>query len=849
MIRGPLPERNECQECPLARDGMPTRPVRGAGSSSPTYIIVGESPGLNEERLGAPFLGASGRLLNQAIASTGGKRENIYITNTINCRPPTAGKEAVMKKAVECCRPRLLRELDNLSSAPILALGKHAMEAFLGNEFKITEVAGSYHVVDIPELGTVQVIPTLHPAAILRGGNGEGSADAHATDLLYWNLIYDVGKAQQLADGTLKPFSDDVTYEYRSPAGAERLLETIAREARLSGLVAVDTETIGVLPGECAACPSCEGHSALESVHARLVAIGLATEERAVSVAWAILSQRTKEIVARLLADTKVVKIFQNRGYDTPVLEKHGLPVCGRIEDTMLQHHNAFPGLSHKLQRIATQFFAIGNWKSEFRHGKGSIEELLKYNARDTLVTARLHKELTEAVNRTESTKTYEMDLKMAEIAHKMQVWGIPIDLNVNKQLAEHFLPIIESNKQSLLGKIVDPVVRDRFMAVLATEKAKRVRKKDAADFEARWATRMEEVKEDWDGLNLDAGDQVVALLKACGVQLYSVTKTGKTSTSKDILEKLASTYPIVRELLNYREALKLYGTFVVPVPATVDNTGRTHVVWGVNMITGRWNSKPNYQNQSKGDKARGIPNIRSQVVVPPGRMFVGADFKALEARIVAMLSGCKYLCDAFATGKDVHAEFAGDIFPGFADMEPDKRSRLRDHTKRAEYGYLYRANVMTVWNALTKEGHDVPLKTIERMFRTFKERMPEVERFYDTLFAHVAKYKEVRSFLYGRRRAFPTGQADPTVVCNFPVQSSAADIMDTGLLRFYEAKPDDVYILIQGHDSLTVECDEKNVDETRALMVKCLEQQYEYRGVPMNYPVDCKEGRSWANL
>lgn len=874
MFRGQLPAREACAACPLANaNGGPTQPVLGIGPAAPRFVCLGEGPGTNEVRIGMPFVGQSGQLLMRALRQSRVEREDVWFTNVTLCKPPIGGnKDSLVAKAAKSCRNRLIAELKNLPpSVPILALGKYAAQAFLGDEFKITELAGSYHEVEVEGLGPKRIIPTIHPAAILRGGAGEGNSTAHATDLLYWNLIYDVGKVNRLALGKQEPFSMDIDIAAKDTKRAAYLVESLAREARRCGYVAIDTETIGVEPEECEHCLNCRGHRATEPMHARLVAVGFATEKRAISVSWQILHKTTQQIIARLLADAAVTKIFHNRLYDEVVFERHGMSVIGKSDCTMLMHHNSFPGLNHKLQRVVTQFFLIQPWKAEFRHGKGSVEELLTYNSQDTLTTARVRSVLQVCIERTGAEKTYAIDSRMAEIAKRMQLWGIPIDLNVNRHLSEHFTPAIQRVAKSLSERITDEDVRSRFLDTLAVEKAKRKRNSDSNDFMIRHATRMEEVQNEWDELNLNAGDQVVAFLKACGVPLVQVTEKGKTSTRKDVLEALSGN-PIVRDLLNYRTMEKLNSTFVTSMPELVDRDARLHAVWGVNMITGRWNSKINCQNWSKGKNVlwddgekhiftnwlkkpfekRGLPNLRWQVVAPKGRMLVGADFGQLEARIIALLSGEPYLVKAFMEGVDIHAEFAKEIFPEFGQLAPksDPWKIRRDHTKRAEYGYLYGGAPATVWKqAFLKEGYDVPLKRVLEMFRVFKQRMPRVEQWHMSLFREVMQKNEIRSFLLGRRRAFPTGNADPTIIKNFPIQSSAADIMNTGLDRFYSAMAKDVKILIQGHDSLVVECDEKNTEKTKALLVKSLESEFTVNGTTIKFPVEADVGKSWAEV
>lgn len=842
--------------------------MRGVGPADPKIIVLAEGPGINEVQQGVPLVGRSGAMLMGAMKQAGFVREDVWLGNVTLCKPGTmgSGKDKLVEAAIDYCQARVVAELDALPNVPILVLGRFAAQWFLGDEFKITELAGSYHKVQVTGLDEPrEVIPTIHPAAILRGGGGHGSGDAHASDLLFWNLVYDVSKAKALADNdpTIR-FTDDIFWEATKRDRAATLIERIVAAARATGRVAIDTETTGVEAKDCRDCHNCDGHVALDARHAQLVAIGLATDAYAVSVAWAVLNEKAKNLLRKLLADASVEKVFHNRLYDMIVLERNGFPVHGTVHCTLLAHHNAFPGLSHRLQRVATQFFAIGPWKAEFRHGLGEVNQLLKYNARDTLTTARLLPQLTSCIVRSKAEKTYEIDLKMAEIAERMQVWGIPIDLDRNQHLAEYLNGVVTARRAQLQARITgDDVLKAKFLRYIAMEQAKRHRKDDPPDFHARVDARLAALEKKPPEFNPNSLDQVCALLQTAGVQLFNVTASGRLSTSKDVLENLATTHEAVRALLGYREAEKLMGTFIRPIPYLIDKNHRIHVEWSPNKITGRWGSSPNFQNHSKGDwpkipyldwlklpdDQKKMPNIRAQVRVPPGRALIGCDYKQLEVRIIALLSGDPYLCKAFMDGLDIHDENSRVIFPEYDTLEPNKRGRIRDHVKRAEYGYFYRAAPMTVWSAITKEGHDVPLRTINYMFSVFRQRMPRVESFYQGLFKQVMDQQEIRSAILGRRRAFPTGNAEETVVANFPIQATAADIMDLGLARFYEQLPDGVMILLQGHDALEVECDERQTPMVKQLMIDCLTQEFTVNGVTMQFPIDIKVGHSWDEV
>jgi len=844
------------------------RQVRGCGPATPKFICLGEGPGASEEIKGQPFVGPSGGLLMSALGKVGVTRGNVWLGNVTSCRPPGgANKDAALKIAVECCRPRLLDELKSLPDVPILLLGKYAAQAFLGDTFSITELAGTYHEIDVPGVGTRRFIPTLHPAHILRGG-GEDSdaAGAHSQDLLFWNLVYDIIKVDGLARGTLVKFTDDTYTEAKDPKRAHALLERVYKAALKVGWVACDTETVAVEQEDCKDCHACNGHDARQARHAKLTAIGFATEAWGASLAWVCLWAKTKDRVKALLADPKVTKVFHNELYDRVVLRHNNMPVGGPRYCTLLAHHNAFPGLVHKLQRVASQFMCVPPWKAEFRHGKDTVENLLAYNAKDALCTARIRNPIDRALKHYKNEQSFAMDLRMSEIAEQMQEWGIPIDLKVNAEITTYLGAYAKERYNFLQARFEGEGFKKRFFEYLTTEKAKKVRKKDSDDFYIRQATRMQELTENKKKpfvFNLNARQQVSAFLLASGIPLQGVTPSGQVATGKSVLQPYF-TNPTVKSLRDYTSATKLLGTFVRPLPSMVDKNCRLHPVWSPIDISGRWSSKqPGSQNWSKGshrklsyeqwkllpdDDKKGMPSMRAQVVAPPGRILVAADYKALEGRIVAWLSGDPFLCDVYQKNLDSHTIVAREVFPGFDGMEKNAREKVRDDIKRMFYGgFLYGANPINTWKKLLEDGNEVELKVVVKALRSLNALMPGVARWHARLFADAIKNGEVRSALLGRRREFPLGQPEETVVFNQPVQSCAADIMDIALDKLYTTRPQHVLFLINGHDSLTVEADADKVEAVKVWIVAGMEQTHELNGISMPFTVDVKSHVSWA--
>jgi len=149
-----------CQKCALGRTR--TKSVFSDGIPNSKLMLIGEAPGFNEDQQGRPFVGRAGQLLDQILASVGLSREDIYICNTIKCRPPDNRDPLPEEKA--SCRAYLDQQLEILKPRLILLCGKVALSSFLPGVTGITKVRGKWF--DGP-FGS-KMMPIFHPAYLLR---------------------------------------------------------------------------------------------------------------------------------------------------------------------------------------------------------------------------------------------------------------------------------------------------------------------------------------------------------------------------------------------------------------------------------------------------------------------------------------------------------------------------------------------------------------------------------------------------------------------------------------------------------------------------------------------------------
>jgi len=141
-----------------------TQVVFGVGAPSADLMFVGEGPGAEEDRQGIPFVGRAGQLLTRLIEGIGLDRDDVYIANVVKCRPP--GNRDPQPEEIESCRPYLEAQLDFVQPKVLVTLGNFSTKLLLRTKDGITKLRGQ----EFPYRDDAVLIPTLHPAAVLRGG-------------------------------------------------------------------------------------------------------------------------------------------------------------------------------------------------------------------------------------------------------------------------------------------------------------------------------------------------------------------------------------------------------------------------------------------------------------------------------------------------------------------------------------------------------------------------------------------------------------------------------------------------------------------------------------------------------
>lgn len=158
-----------CQRCPLHQGR--TQAVFGVGNPSADWMIIGEAPGAEEDRLGEPFVGRAGRLLDEMLKALGESRETVYIANVLKCRPPN-NRDPSPEEA-ERCSPYLERQIALIRPRIILAVGRIAAQRLLQTDSPLGRMRGQVFRYGADQ---TPVVVTYHPAYLLRRPGEKGKA-------------------------------------------------------------------------------------------------------------------------------------------------------------------------------------------------------------------------------------------------------------------------------------------------------------------------------------------------------------------------------------------------------------------------------------------------------------------------------------------------------------------------------------------------------------------------------------------------------------------------------------------------------------------------------------------------
>ena len=464
-------------------------------------------------------------------------------------------------------------------------------------------------------------------------------------------------------------------------------------------------------------------------------------------------------------------KVGLNLKFDLQVLHSAGAEVAGPFFDAMLAHAALYPELRHNMDDMA--------------------EALLSYR------TVRL----ADIAGKDCDTASVPVE-QMADYAAE--------DADVTLRLADVLAPQLESAGQTALMRDIEfPLV-----PVLAgiEQEGMRVEPEQLLAASAELGEQIADISARIDGvvgrsINLNSprqlGDLLFGELKLLAKP--KKTKTGQYVTDEETLRKLAPAFPLVQDILEYRELSKLKGTYLDALPRYISPVdGRIHSsLQQMVTATGRLASQnPNLQNipvrTEAGKLIRRAFTARSEEY-----SILSADYSQVELRLMAALSGDPGMISAFTEGRDIHAETAAKLY---GIPREEVTADMRRAAKTVNFGIIYGISAFGLSQRL-----DCPRGEAAALIESYFTQFPGVKSYMDKL-VEEARAKGYAETLCGRRRRLPDlsssnfnlrAAAERTAI-NTPIQGSAADMIKIAMVRVHELlKGRKTRLIMQIHDEL----------------------------------------------
>lgn len=620
--------------------------VPAEGSSSAKLAIIGEAPGAEEERLGRPFVGKTGQIVENILNELGLKREEVYLSNVVKIRPPGNDIKAlhVLGKSINDFLPQLQDEINALQPHAILALGNTALEACTGNR-GIEKYRGSI----LPcSFSSTKVIPSIHPASLLHA-EADGKLRSWK-DLTFIN--WDFARAIEQSK-----FS-----EYRPPRrnllvckSALQLDRFLRQYENINDFpfVSIDIETFRTIP----------------------ICIGLSfASDSAISIPLFNFQSDTNkggmtrsdiiscwEMTSKVLANPELMKIGQNFKFDQRLLQScindtinFGFKTTSFFFDTMLAFRTLYPELPSSLQfstSVLTEEPYYKDEGKEYNPKKDKFDRLLLYNAKDAAVTFEVfEREIEELERRNLSKFFFDRVMPLHDFYSRIEHRGIK---------------------------------RDNFQKCLLEEKYKGRLK----DLQTELNSLTKEYLED--EINANSWKQVTLLIYTfmrLPIRKGTDEKTLDALMRNDKLVKDHKKRRVLELILEIRKVRKTIGTYI---DHQTDFRGRTLTGIRIALETGRTSTsvlKPPVTTETFGLAFQTITkhgdvgqDLRCMFIPDPGNVFIEPDLSGAEARVVAILAKDDKLLKIFKYDLDLHRITTGWIDGTSPDILLDQFFKTED--------------------------------------------------------------------------------------------------------------------------------------------------------------------------
>jgi DNA polymerase-1 len=513
-----------------------------------------------------------------------------------------------------------------------------------------------------------------------------------------------------------------------------------------------------------------------------------------------------------------IEKIGQNIKYDLKILSNYNIQVKGKLFDTMIAHYLINPDMRHNMDVLSETYLKYSPKSIETLIGKKGknqlsmrdvpLEDIKEYATEDADITFQLKEHFQPILEKVGTKKLFdEIEIPLVPVLADMEKEGIRLDVEFLKSMSVEMQKEIDAFEQQIYE-----TAGEKFN--LASPK--------------------------------QLGDILFDKLKIGGAK-QKKTKTGQYATGEEVLSYLANEHQIVRDILEWRQMVKLQSTYIDALPNQVDKkTGRVHTDYMQTVAaTGRLSStNPNLQNiPIRTEKGRLIR--KAFIARDENYTLLSADYSQIELRIIAALCGEENMIKAFQNHEDIHKSTAAKVFNVPLD---EVTKEQRSHAKTVNFGIIYGVSAFGLSNQ-TNLSRKESAELIEAYYQTY----PKLKSFMTSQvdFARENGYVETIS---GRRRylkdinsanAIVRGGAERNAV-NAPIQGSAADIIKIAMINIHKKLTSEHWkskMLLQVHDELVFDVHNSELEKIQPMIKHEMENAFKM-AVPL--VVEIGLGKNW---
>ena len=524
------------------------------------------------------------------------------------------------------------------------------------------------------------------------------------------------------------------------------------------------------------------------------------------------------------LEDKSIKKIGQNIKFDYIIFNKRGIDI-NSLEDTMLMSYVLDAGKNrHNMDTLAEIHLGhktiqfkdlVGTGKKQINFSEVDVNIAKDYAAEDADITYRLYKNFLKSLKEENLLNIYEIFEKpLVKILAKMEIEGIKLDEKSLKNLSSKFEKKIKSLEQKIF-------------------------KLSKKEFNIGSTKQLGEIM---------YNDLKIASLKK--------TKKGSFATSASVLEDLAfKGYDFPKLVLEWRQTSKLKNTYSDTLPEHINkNTKRIHTSFLLAATTtGRLaSSDPNLQNiPIKTEEGK---DIRRAFIAEKNKKLISADYNQIEMRILADLADVKELKKAFNNNDDIHSLTASQVFgTEINKVDPDMRRKA----KAINFGIIYGISQYGLAKQINVSNVEA-----EEFLNSYFLKFPEIKEYMSETIKFCRKSGYVNN-IFGRKthitgindKNFNVRNFQERAAINAPIQGSASEIMRMAMIRLddeiRDKKNNNLKMLLQIHDELIFEVEEKNIINSSKIIKKIMTSVKDSNLHSFSIPllVDINSGDNWGQL